>query len=44
VPIRHVKESEMVQALLEEIERFQEDTPALKSHQDKKKSALPVLN
>jgi (E)-4-hydroxy-3-methylbut-2-enyl-diphosphate synthase len=44
VPIRHVKESEMVQALLEEVERFHEDTPALKSHQDKRKSALPVLN
>ncbi len=43
VPIRHVKESEMVQALLEEVERFHEDTPALKSHQEKKKSALPVL-
>jgi (E)-4-hydroxy-3-methylbut-2-enyl-diphosphate synthase len=44
VPIRHVKEAEMVQALLEEVERFDEDTPALKSHQEKKKSALPVLN
>jgi (E)-4-hydroxy-3-methylbut-2-enyl-diphosphate synthase len=44
VPIRHVKESEMVQVLLEEVERFHEDIPALKSHQDKKKSALPVLN
>jgi (E)-4-hydroxy-3-methylbut-2-enyl-diphosphate synthase len=44
VPIRHVKEAEMVQALLEEVERFEEDTPALKSYQDKKKSALPVLN
>jgi (E)-4-hydroxy-3-methylbut-2-enyl-diphosphate synthase len=44
VPIRHVKEAEMVQALLEEVERFHEDTPALKSHQEKKKSALPVLN
>jgi len=44
VPIRHVKEAEMVQALLEEVARFDEDTPALKSHQDKKKSALPVLN
>ncbi|HMB04210.1 MAG TPA: flavodoxin-dependent (E)-4-hydroxy-3-methylbut-2-enyl-diphosphate synthase [Isosphaeraceae bacterium] len=44
VPIRHVKESEMVQALLEEVERFHEDTPALKSHRDKRKSALPVLN
>ena len=44
VPIRHVKEAEMVEALLEEVERFDEDTPALKSHQEKKKSALPVLN
>jgi (E)-4-hydroxy-3-methylbut-2-enyl-diphosphate synthase len=44
VPIRHVKEAEMVQALLEEVERFHEETPALKSSQDKKKSALPVLN
>ena len=34
------------QALLEEVERFDEDTPALKSHQEKekKKSALTVLN
>ena len=31
VPIRHVKEAEMVQALLEEVERFDEDTPPLKS-------------
>ncbi len=44
VPIRHVKEAEMVQALLEEVERFDEDTPALKSHQEKKATALPVLN
>ena len=44
VPIRHVQESEMVRALLEEVERFHEDTPALKSYQEKKKSALPVLN
>ena len=46
VPIRHVKEAEMVEALLEEVERFAEDTPALKSHQEKekKKSALTVLN
>ncbi len=46
VPIRHVKEAEMVAALLEEVERFDEDTPALKSHQEKekKKSALTVLN
>ncbi|MBV8317005.1 MAG: flavodoxin-dependent (E)-4-hydroxy-3-methylbut-2-enyl-diphosphate synthase [Planctomycetaceae bacterium] len=44
VPIRHVQESEMVQALLEEVERFHEVTPALKSYQEKQKSALPVLN
>jgi (E)-4-hydroxy-3-methylbut-2-enyl-diphosphate synthase len=45
VPIRHVKEADMVQALLEEVERFEEDTPALKSHQEKeKKKTLPVLN
>ena len=45
VPIRHVVEADMVQALLEEVERFEEDTPALKSHQEKeKKKALPVLN
>src|SRR3954469_25186290 len=44
VPIRHVREAEMVQALLEEVERFDEDTPALKPHQEKKKPALPVLN
>lgn len=44
VPIRHVKEAEMVKALLEEVERFEEDTPALKSHQDKSKTALPILN
>ena len=45
IPIRHVLEADMVQALLEEVERFDEDTPALKSYQDKekKKSALPVL-
>lgn len=46
VPIRHVLEADMVQALLEEVERFDEHTPALKSYQDKenKKSALTVLN
>ena len=46
VPIRHVKEAEMVAALLEEVERFEEETPALKSHQEKekRKSALTVLN
>lgn len=46
VPIRHVTEAEMVEALLEEVARFDEDTPALKSYQEKekKKSALPILN
>jgi (E)-4-hydroxy-3-methylbut-2-enyl-diphosphate synthase len=43
VPIRHVKEDDMVQALLEEVERFEEDTPALKP-QKPKKAGLPVLN
>jgi (E)-4-hydroxy-3-methylbut-2-enyl-diphosphate synthase len=43
VPIRHVKEEEMVAALLEEVERFDEETPALKPHQEKKKALLPVL-
>src|SRR4051794_35570334 len=44
VPIRRVKEAEMVQALLEEVARFHEETPALKAHQEKKKSTLTVLN
>ena len=44
VAIRRVTEAEMVQALLEEVERFHEDTPALKPEQEKKKVALPVLN
>ena len=47
VPIRHVKEADMVQALLEEVERFDEHTPPLKSFQDKQdknKAALTVLN
>ena len=46
VPIRHVKEADMVEALLEEVARFAEDTPALKSHTDKekRKAALTVLN
>jgi (E)-4-hydroxy-3-methylbut-2-enyl-diphosphate synthase len=43
VPIRHVQETEMVQALLEEVERFHEETPALKPHHEKKRSALPIL-
>ena len=44
VPIRHVKEAEMVAALLEEVERFGEETPALKPHLEKKKPALTVLS
>ena len=48
VPIRHVLEADMVQALLEEVERFDEETPALKSFLEKeeKKSrmALTVLS
>ncbi|ADV63232.1 4-hydroxy-3-methylbut-2-en-1-yl diphosphate synthase [Isosphaera pallida ATCC 43644] len=47
VPIRHVKESEMVEALWEEVQRFHEDTPALNAHHEEKrrrKSELPVLN
>src|SRR4051812_25982129 len=48
VPIRHVLEADMVQALLEEVDRFDEDTPALKSFLEKEekraKTALTVLN
>lgn len=44
VPIRHVKEAEMVEALLEEVARFDEDTPSIKPQAEKKKPALPVLN
>ena len=50
VPIRHVLEADMVQALLEEVERFDEDTPALKGYEEKQqkkekaKSMLTVLN
>jgi (E)-4-hydroxy-3-methylbut-2-enyl-diphosphate synthase len=49
VPIRHVKEHEMVQALLEEVERFEEDTAPLASYvakekQRQEKIALPVLS
>jgi (E)-4-hydroxy-3-methylbut-2-enyl-diphosphate synthase len=43
VPIRHVQEADMVQALLEEVERFDEDTPPLKPATQKKTSALTVL-
>ena len=48
VPIRRVLEADMVQALLEEVDRFDEDTPPLKGHvgmeEKKTKSLLPVLN
>ncbi len=45
VPIRHVKEAEMVEALLEEVGRFHEETPALKPQQARAaKTVLPVLN
>lgn len=43
VPIRHVQEAEMVQALLEEVERFDEETPALKTPKARATSALPIL-
>jgi (E)-4-hydroxy-3-methylbut-2-enyl-diphosphate synthase len=48
VPIRNVKEAEMVQALLEEVERFHEETQPLASYAEKEKRSkdarsLPVL-
>jgi (E)-4-hydroxy-3-methylbut-2-enyl-diphosphate synthase len=48
VPIRHVKEHEMVAALLEEVGRFDEETRPLDSYLEKErqkqqKLALPVL-
>jgi (E)-4-hydroxy-3-methylbut-2-enyl-diphosphate synthase len=48
VPIRHVKEAEMVAALLEEVERFEEETRPLasfveKERQKQQKTALTVL-
>ncbi len=48
VPIRHVKEDEMVQALLEEVARFDEETKPLasfveKEKQKQQKTALTVL-
>lgn len=43
VPIRNVKEEEMVEALLEEVERFDQETPALNAHHEKKRRELPVL-
>ncbi len=49
VPIRHVKEHEMVQALLEEVERFGEETAPLASYvakekQKQERQSLPVLS
>jgi (E)-4-hydroxy-3-methylbut-2-enyl-diphosphate synthase len=48
VPIRHVKEEDMVQALLEEVERFDKETKPQasfveKERQKQQKMALPVL-
>lgn len=49
VPIRNVLEADMVQALWEEVMRFEEETPPLESYtakqkqKDAKKSALTVL-
>ncbi len=49
VPIRHVKEDEMVEALLQEVARFDEETRPLESYLEKEKhkqqkNALPVLS
>jgi (E)-4-hydroxy-3-methylbut-2-enyl-diphosphate synthase len=48
VPIRHVLEAEMVDALWDEVQRFEEDTPALKSRLEKEKgrstTALPIVS
>jgi len=48
VPIRHVKESEMVEALLEEVARFEDEVKPLESYlekekQKRQKQALTVL-
>jgi len=48
VPIRHVREDEMVQALLEEVERFDQETRPLDSYIEKEKQkqqklALPIV-
>ena len=43
VPIRHVKEDEMVQALLEEVERFDEETRPLESYVEKEKQKQQKL-
>jgi len=49
VPIRHVKEADMVEALLEEVARFEEETVPLASYLEKEKkkqakASLTVLN
>src|SRR6516162_8330303 len=50
VPIRHVKEAEMVEALLEEVARFEEESEPLDSYLEKQKQkqqqslVLPVLS
>lgn len=49
VPIRNVLEADMVNALWEEVQRFEEDTPPLESYlakqaqKESKKTALPVI-
>jgi len=42
--IRRVTEADMVSALMEEVERFGEDTPELRPHREDSRTALPVLN
>ena len=44
VAIRRVTEAEMVEALLEEVERFDQDTPSLDRAKPEAKPLLPVLN
>ena len=44
VPIRRVTEAEMVEALLEEVGRFHEESAPLKEPKEKKKQGLVVLN
>ena len=47
MPIRYVDEAEMVEALVEEVERFEQESEPLASFVEKEKqrqkSALPVL-
>jgi (E)-4-hydroxy-3-methylbut-2-enyl-diphosphate synthase len=42
VPIRHVKEAEMVDALWEEVQRFEEETQPLESYLEKQKAKQPA--